>query len=145
MKKLLIVLFGALAFQTSVWGDLWPPSPFNEGWEDRAATNTPWSTEFEDDPVCWNPQIWHGTENPWVVGVGDHVAYHDLADCFRACAENDTCYRDNWKNEDAASATCKLGRRPLWLGARMWQVTIPLSALVTPSTQYSFYVMAWCL
>ena len=44
-------------------------------------------------------------ENPWVVGVGDHVAYHDLADCFRACAENDTCYRDNWKNEDAASAT----------------------------------------
>ena len=44
MKKLLIVLFGVLAFQGFV---------FAESWEERAASKTPWSSDFPDDPTRW--------------------------------------------------------------------------------------------
>ena len=53
-------------------------------------------------PVGWN------TDNPWIVGKGDHEAYYGLANCCRACAENDTCYKDGWQDKAAASATCEL-------------------------------------
>jgi len=46
MKKILIVLFGVLAFQSTV---------FAETWEDRAANKVAWSVEFPDAPACWNP------------------------------------------------------------------------------------------
>jgi len=81
---------------------------FAETWEDRAANKTPWSTEFPDDPVCWNPPIWTNNENPWIVGKGDNPGYDGLRDCFRVCAENDTCYKDGWQDKAAASATCEL-------------------------------------
>ena len=43
MKKILIVLFGVLAFQGYV---------FAESWEDRAASKTPWSSDFPHDPLA---------------------------------------------------------------------------------------------
>ena len=43
MKKILIVLFGVLAFQAHV---------FAESREERAGSMAPWSIEFPDDPVC---------------------------------------------------------------------------------------------
>ena len=54
MKKILIVLFGVLAFQGYV---------FAESWEERAANKTPWSADFPDDPACWNPPIGWNAEN----------------------------------------------------------------------------------
>ena len=57
MKKLLIVLFGALIFQGYV---------FAESWEERAASKTPWSSDFPDDPACWNTFVEWNTVNPWV-------------------------------------------------------------------------------
>ena len=57
MKKLLIVLFGALIFQGYV---------FAESWEERAASKTPWSSDFPDDPACWNTSVEWNTVNPWV-------------------------------------------------------------------------------
>ena len=97
MKKILIVLFGVLAFQGYV---------FAESWEDRAARKAPWSADFPDDPACWDPSIAWDTENPWMVGVGSHFLFEDLVDCFRVCAKNNTCYQAGWMDEDAASATC---------------------------------------
>ena len=95
IRKMLVVLCGVLAFQGYV---------FAETWEDRAASKTPWSTDFPDDPACWNRAIEWNSENPWVVGIGSHFLYEDFADCYRACAENDTCYRTGWTEEDAAAA-----------------------------------------
>ena len=97
MKKLLIVLFGALIFQGYV---------FAESWEERAASKTPWSSDFPDDPACWNTSVEWNTVNPWVVGIGAHFLYEDYADCYRVCAKNNTCYQEGWMDEDAASATC---------------------------------------
>ena len=97
MKKILIVLFGALVFQGYV---------FAESWEERAASKTPWSADFPDDPACWNRAVEWNTVNPWLVGIGSHFLYEDFADCFRVCAKNDTCYRALWQDEDTASAMC---------------------------------------
>ena len=46
MKKILIVLFGVLAFQGHV---------FAESWEERAARMAPWSIEFPDEPSLLEP------------------------------------------------------------------------------------------
>ena len=73
MKKILIVLFGVLAIQGYV---------FAESWEERAASKTPWSADFPDDPACWNRAIEWNTENPWVVGIGSHFLSEDYADCY---------------------------------------------------------------
>ena len=97
MKKILIILFGVLAFQGYV---------FAESWEERAASKTPWSSDFPDDPACWNPSVEWNTVNPWVVGIGAHFLYEDYADCSRVCAKNNTCYQEGWMDEDAALATC---------------------------------------
>ena len=70
MKKLLIVLFGVLAFQGYV---------FAESWEGRAERMAPWSSDFPDDPACGNPPVGWNADNPWVVGKGDHEAYYELA------------------------------------------------------------------
>ena len=99
IRKILVVVCGLLAFQGYV---------FAETWQDRAANKTPWSTQFPDDPACWNTSVGWNTENPWVVGKGDHEAYYALANCFRTCAGNDTCYKDGWQNEAAAATTCEL-------------------------------------
>ena len=96
IRKMLVVLCGLLLFQSYV---------FAETWEDRAANKTPWSAEFADDPACWNPPVSWNTENPWIVGKGDHEAYYGLANCFRVCAENDTCYKDGWQ-ERQRPASC---------------------------------------
>ena len=58
MKKLLIALLGALAFQGYV---------FAASWEERAASKTPWNADFPDDPACWNRAVEWNTVNPWVV------------------------------------------------------------------------------
>ena len=97
MTRILIVLCGLLAFQGNV---------FAETWEDRAASKTPWSADFPDDPACWNRAVEWNTVNPWLVGIGSHFLYEDFADCFRVCAKNDTCYRVGWEDEDTASAMC---------------------------------------
>ena len=98
IRKILVVVCGLLAFQGNV---------FAETWEDRAASKTPWSADFPDDPACWNRAVEWNTVNPWLVGIGSHFLYEDFADCFRVCAKNDTCYRVGWEDEDTASAMCK--------------------------------------
>ena len=101
-----------------------------------------------------------------MVGKGDHEAYYGLANCFRACAENDTCYKDGWQDKAAASTTCELWSfdqfrhtcvldancdpdsddyepGPLW-----WKATAALKSIVkgyAPTGQSEkLYVMAWC-
>ena len=93
----MIALIGVLAFQGYV---------FAESWEERAARKAPWSADFPDDPACWNRAVEWNTENPWIVGIGPHFLYEDYADCYRVCAENDTCYRSGWADEDVASTMC---------------------------------------
>ena len=97
IRKMLVVLCGLLLFQSYVLA---------ETWEDRAASKTPWSADFPDDPACWNRAVEWNTVNPWLVGIGSHFLYEDFADCFRVCAKNDTCYRVGWEDEDTASAMC---------------------------------------
>ena len=60
MKKILIVLFGVLAFQAHV---------FAESWEERTARKARWGIEFPDAPACWSPAVVWNNENPWVVGM----------------------------------------------------------------------------
>ena len=159
MKKILIVLFGVLVFQGHV---------FAESWEERAASKTPWSADFPDDPACWNPPVGWNTDNPWVVGKGDHEAYYALANCFRTCAANDTCYRDGWHDEDGASAACDVrgidkyrhicegedncdpnSDSYVW-GPPWWKVTTTLNALRAVGigsgggVSMKMYIMAWC-
>ena len=74
ITKILVVVCGLLAFQGYV---------FAEFWEDRAANKTPWSAEFPDDQVCWNPPIWPNNENSWIVRKGDNPAYDGLRDCLQ--------------------------------------------------------------
>ena len=146
MKKILIVLFGLLVFQGYV---------FAETWEDRAANKTPWSAEYPDDPVCWNPPVWTNTENPWIVGRGDNPAYDGLRDCFRVCAENDTCYKDGWQDTDVGSARCRVRGAPrapapgfksdgvyYW-----WEAKIALNEIEFPMVGFSpgkLHSVAWC-
>ena len=157
MKKLLIVLFGLLAFQGYV---------FAESWEERAASKTPWSSDFPHDPACWNPPVGWNADNPWVVGKGDHEAYYGLANCFRACAANDTCYRDGWHDEAGASAACDVWGIDQYRhiceredncdpdsdsyqdGPPWWKVTIALKAITMIGAgnfaDGKMYVIAWC-
>ena len=146
INKILVVVCGLLAFQGYV---------FAETWEDRAANKTPWSTEFPDDPVCWNPPVWTNTENPWIVGRGDTPAYDGLRDCFRLCAENDTCYKDGWQDTDAGSARCRVRGAPrapapgfksdgvyYW-----WEAKIALNEIEFPIVGFSpgkLHSIAWC-
>ena len=146
-----------LATQTIAWA---------ETWEDRAAKNSVWSSDFPDDPACWNTSVGWNTGNPWVVGKGDHEAYYALANCFRACAENDTCYKDGWQDEAVASATCELWgidqfRHVCVLetncdpdsddyepGPPWWKATTVLNSVMkgfAPTGQpRKLYIMAWC-
>ena len=138
MKKILIVLFGVLAFQGYV---------FAESWEDRAANKTPWSVEFHDDPVCWNPPVGWNTDNPWIVGKGDNPGYDGLRDCFRVCAENDTCYKDGWQDTDAGSASCRVRGAPREVGYYWWETVIALNEIEFPMVGFSegkLYSVAWC-
>ena len=139
IRKILVVLCGLLAFQGYV---------FAETWEDRAANKTAWSAEFPDDPVGWNPPIWTNTENPWIVGKGDNPGYDGLRDCFRVCAENDTCYKDGWQDTDAGSARCRVRGAPrpetsyYW-----WETVIALNEIEFPMVGFSpgkLHSVAWC-
>jgi len=40
---------------------------------------------------------------PSVVGKGHHNAYRKLADWFKTCVGNDTCYRLGWVEGDGVS------------------------------------------
>ena len=153
IRKILVVVCGLLAFQGYV---------FAETWEDRAANKTPWSAEFADDPVCWNPPVGWNTDNPWIVGKGDHDAYYGLANCFRACAENDTCYKDGWRDEVGASATCELRGIDQFIvicaqegstcaedtdGPPWWRATTILNSIKPQGAgglPGKLYAMAWC-
>ena len=157
IRKMLVVLCGLLLFQSYV---------FAETWEDRAANKTPWSAEFADDPACWNPPVSWNTENPWIVGKGDHEAYYGLANCFRVCAENDTCYKDGWQDEAGAATTCELWgidqlRHVCVLatncdpdseeyepGPPWWKAETVLSSIMKgfapKGMPRKLYVMAWC-
>ncbi len=97
MRSIVMLLLGVLLFQSAVYA---------ETWEDRAARKTPWSTDFPNDPACWNPDVGWNTTNPWIVGIGGHFLFEDFADCFKACARYDTCYRTGWVDEDIASSPC---------------------------------------
>ena len=138
MKKLLVVLFGMLVFQGYV---------FAETWEERAERKAPWSAEFPDDPVCWNPPIWTNNENPWIVGKGDNPGYDGLRDCFRVCAENDTCYKDGWQDTDAGSASCRVRGAPREVGYYWWETVIALNEIEFPMVVVSagnLHSVAWC-
>ena len=113
MKKLLIVLFGVLAFQGYV---------FAESWEDRAASKTPWSSDFPDDPACWNPIVEWNTENPWVVGMGSHDEYRDLSGCISVCAAYATCYRKGYDEEEGAHEDVATCGRFLWDQVRTYAI-----------------------
>ena len=138
MKKLLVVLFGMLIFQGYV---------FAETWEERAERKAPWSAEFPDDPGCWNPPVWTNTENPWIVGKGDNPGYDGLRDCFRVCAENDTCYKDGWQDTDAGSASCRVRGAPREVGYYWWETVIALNEIEFPMVVVSagnLHSVAWC-
>ena len=143
IRKILVVVCGLLAFQGYV---------FAESWEERAASKTPWSADFPDDPACWNPPIGWNAENPWIVGKGDHPAYVGLWECFRACAENDTCYREGWQDEDAGSATCRARGIPQgteglstyvwwWAKTALNEITFQGAGGLTAG---KLYIVAWC-
>ena len=120
---------------------------FAETWEDRAANKTAWSAEFPDDPVCWNPPVWTNTENPWIVGKGDNPGYDGLRDCFRVCAENDTCYKDGWQDTDAGSASCRVRGAPREVGYYWWETVIALNEIEFPMVVVSagnLHSVAWC-
>ena len=140
INKMLVVLIGVLAFQGTV---------FAESWEDRAARKAPWSAEFSDDPACWNPPVGRNTDNPWIVGKGDNEAYSGLVNCFRVCAENDTCYHDGWRDDIADSVTCEVrgpGRKIS--GVPWWRGTLPLNSIwIQVEAQTGdprLHILAWC-
>ena len=140
IRKMLVVLCGLLLFQSYV---------FAETWEDRAANKTPWSAEFADDPACWNPPVSWNTENPWIVGKGDNPGYDGLRNCFRVCAENDTCYLEGWQDTDGGSASCRVRGVPrnksetyYW-----WEAKIALNEIEFPIVGFSpgkLHSVAWC-
>ena len=139
MRNMLIIVCCMLATQTIAWA---------ETWEDRAAKKSVWSSDFPDDPACWNTSVGWNTGNPWVVGKGDHEAYYALANCFRACAENDTCYKDGWQDTDVGSASCRVRGAPrpetsyYW-----WETVIALNEIEFPMVGFSpgkLHSIAWC-
>ena len=140
IRKILVVVCGLLAFQGYV---------FAETWEERAANKTPWSAEFPDDPACWNPPVGWNTDNPWIVGKGDNAGYDGLSNCFRVCAQNDTCYRTGWQNEDSALITCKIrgpsqGRKSDYV---WWFATTTLQTIEFQGAggiAGKLHVVAWC-
>ena len=101
-----------------------------------------------------------------MVGKGDHEAYYGLANCFRVCAENDTCYKDGWRDETASSAACDVWGIDQYRhiceredncdpdsdsyqdGPPWWKVTIALKAIrmigAGNMTDGKMYVIAWC-
>ena len=143
MRNILIILCCILATQSIAWA---------ETWEDRAAKKSVWSSNFPDDPACWNPPVGWNTDNPWIVGKGDHTAYDSLSDCFRVCAENETCYREDWQDEDAALAKCRAKGLPQGTGAVStyvwWWATTALKSITFQGaggvTDGKLYVVAWC-
>ena len=136
-------MFGVLAVQGYV---------LSESWEERTARKVPWSAEFPDDPACWNPSVGWDTENPWIVGKGDSDGYDGLRNCFRVCAENETCYREDWQDEDAALAKCRAKGLPQGTGAVStyvwWWATTALKSITFQGaggvTDGKLYVVAWC-
>jgi hypothetical protein len=78
---------------------------FAESWEERASTKTPWSADFPDDPACWNPSVEWNTDNPWVIGMGNHDEYKDLSGCISVCAGHATCYRKDYDEEEVRMTT----------------------------------------
>ena len=71
-----------------------------ESWQDHVVSKVAWNAEFPDDPAYWNPPVAWDTRIPSAVGRGHHNAYHSLADSFKACVGNDTCYRIGWVEGD---------------------------------------------
>ena len=96
--------------------------------------------------ISWN------TENPWIVGKGDHEAYDGLSECFRVCADNNTCYRDGWQDTDAGSATCRARGVPQGTGAVStyvwWWAKTALNEITFQGagglTAGKLYIVAWC-
>ena len=102
------------------------------------------------------------SENLWVVDKGDHEAYYGLANCFRGCAENDTCYKDSWRDEAAASTTCDLRGIDQFIvmcaqegatcpagssGPPWWKATTALKSIKpigAGGMPGKLYAMAWC-
>ena len=113
MKKILIVLFGVLAFQVHV---------FAESWEERATRNAPWSIVFPDDPACWNSAVEWNTENLWLVGMGNHDEYKGLSGCISVCVEYVTCYRKGCDEEEGAPEEVVTCDHFLWDQVRTYAI-----------------------
>jgi hypothetical protein len=102
-----------------------------------------------DDSACWNPPVAWNIDNPWVVGKCDSDRYDGLSNCFRVCAENDACYKDGWRDEGAASATCKIrgpsqGRKSDYV---WWLATTTLQTIEFQGAggiAEKLHVVAWC-
>ena len=88
MKKILIVLFGVLAFQGSVWADA------------KCDAGDPYTQECHAQGLspCWDMNThpsYPAQSNPWV--VGEAVLQNDkMKDCRQVCAINDTCWQEKW-------------------------------------------------
>ena len=92
MKKILIVLFGVLVFQGSVWA---------YGGEDaKCDAGDPYTQECyaQGLSACWDMTAhpsYPAQSNPWV--VGEAVLQNDkMKDCRQVCAINDTCWQEKW-------------------------------------------------
>jgi len=101
MKKILIVLFGVLVFQGSVWA---------YGGEDaKCDAGDPYTQECYAQGLspCWDMTAhpsYPTQSNPWV--VGEAVLQNDeLKECRQVCAINDTCWQDKWL-DDAGDLSC---------------------------------------
>ena len=93
MKKILIVFFGVLVFQGSVWADA------------KCNAGDPYAQECHAQGLsaCWDmtaPPSYPAQSNPWVVGEAVLQNYK-MKECRQVCAINDTCWQEKWLDDAA--------------------------------------------
>ena len=115
MKKILIVLFGVLVFQGSVWA---------YGGEDaKCDAGDPYTQECHAQGLsaCWDMTAhpsYPAQSNPWV--VGEAVLQNDkMKECRQVCAINDTCWQDKWL-DDAGDLSCVVASNQIKLHATLF-------------------------
>ena len=111
MKKILIVLFGVLVFQGSVWADA------------KCDAGDPYTQECyaQGLSACWDMTVhpsWPAQSNPWVVGEAA-IQNDELKDCRQVSAINDTVWYDKWL-DDAGDLSCVLAGSQIKLNDAMF-------------------------